>query len=85
MSVATTKDDIKGDGGTCVYVATNFWECTDKNGKVWWCDDSSCQPKPRSIGPLESVRVHLDVRLMRDKETGDIVVAAPVGSVRKVK
>jgi hypothetical protein len=77
--------DIKDHGGTCVVVATNFWECTDKDGKVWWCDAVSCQPKPKHIGPLQNVRVHLDLHLMRDKETGDIVVAAPLATARDVK
>src|SRR5262249_37432485 len=40
----SSTDDIKKRGGKCVLVATNSWECTDKDGTVWWCDATSCQP-----------------------------------------
>ena len=63
---------------TCVVVATGWWECTDKDGKVWWCDSDSCQPKPRVVGPLETIRVHLDVMVMKDKETGEVLVVSPL-------
>jgi hypothetical protein len=72
-----SKKDLEDRGAKCVLVATDFWECTDKDNKVWWCDSESCQPKPRNIGPLQDVEVHLDLRFMRDTETGDIVVAVP--------
>lgn len=44
----TTMRDIKDQGGKCEKVATDFWECTDREGKVWWCSDSgnACVPKP---------------------------------------
>ena len=34
-----TISDIRKEGGKCEKVATDFWECTDKDGKVWWCSD----------------------------------------------
>lgn len=42
--------DIKKAGGKCKKVATNFWECTSKDGKkVWWCDGTGqCVEKPSS-------------------------------------
>lgn len=44
----TTKSDIERDGGTCEVVGTDWWECTDKHGKVWWCSNrgATCVPKP---------------------------------------
>lgn len=38
--MTVTADDIKKRGGKCELVATDFWECTDKDGQVWWCSDS---------------------------------------------
>jgi hypothetical protein len=76
----TTKGDIEGGGGKCEHVSTNFWECTDKDGKVWWCDSTSCQPKPRMIGPIGTVRI--DVAVMQATQSGKIIVAAPVGDAR---
>lgn len=53
----TSATDIKTGGGKCEKVATDFWECTDKNGKVWWCSNGGkdCQPKPRLGGNLSWV------------------------------
>lgn len=53
-----TIKDIKSKGGTCQKVATDFWECTDRNGKVWWCSDggNACVEKPKismTISDLE--------------------------------
>jgi hypothetical protein len=59
-------------------VATDFWECTDGNGKVWWCNPDSCQPKPLVVGPLETIRVHLDLMVMKDKDTGEVLVVSPL-------
>lgn len=44
----TTMEDIKKRGGKCSVVATDFWECTDKDGTVWWCSDGgkACTEKP---------------------------------------
>lgn len=43
------KKDIKNEGGKCKKVATDFWECTDKDKKVWWCSDggNACVEKPK--------------------------------------
>jgi hypothetical protein len=81
--MATTKDSIKTDGGSCTYVATNFWECTDKNGKKWWCDDEKCEPAPKRFGLMDTVRVQLDLRVMKDKETDEVVVVMPLASEPK--
>src|SRR5262245_47872767 len=40
----TTRDDIVKAGGKCEVVGTGFWECTDVNGKKWWCDADQCMP-----------------------------------------
>jgi hypothetical protein len=50
----TSATDIKTGGGKCEKVSTDFWECTDKEGKVWWCSNGGkdCQPKPRIGGNL---------------------------------
>lgn len=47
----TTADDIKKGGGKCEKVATDFWECTDKDGVVWWCSDkgNTCVKAPLRI------------------------------------
>ena len=44
----TTMRDIREQGGKCEKIATDFWECVDKHGKVWWCSDGGniCSPKP---------------------------------------
>lgn len=49
--MTTTADDIKKRGGKCEKVATDFWECTDKDGVLWWCSDSgkSCIKAPLKI------------------------------------
>ena len=39
INAMTTVRDIEKDGGKCEKVGTDFWECTDKDGKVWWCSD----------------------------------------------
>lgn len=45
----TTASDIKKAGGKCTKIATDFWECTDKDGVVWWCSDQGkvCTMKPK--------------------------------------
>jgi hypothetical protein len=58
--------DIKGDGGTCEKVSTDFWVCTDKNGKEWWCSDNgdTCVEAPARVGisgdHLADVAKHLN-------------------------
>jgi hypothetical protein len=44
--------DIKRGGGKCEKVATDFWECTGKDGKVWWCSNGGrdCVSAPISAG-----------------------------------
>jgi hypothetical protein len=71
----TTKDDMV----SCEYVATGFWECKDKDGNIWWCDAHSCQRKLDVFGSFGIAHVKVDLLLIRDKETGDIVTAAPIG------
>ena len=75
-----TVDDIRNNGGTCEVVAADFWECTDKDGKVWWCSNQGkdCMPKPRTLGTAEHLAITLDLVFVRDTETGGIVVAAPL-------
>jgi hypothetical protein len=48
-----TKADIETAGGKCELVSVDFWECTDKDGKKWWCSDhgNKCVPKPRAGAP----------------------------------
>ena len=52
----TTKDTLKADGYTCEYVATNFWECTKPGGTTYWCDATSCQPKPMTTGGVKGIK-----------------------------
>ncbi len=54
-----TKAEIEKEGGKCERVATDFIECTDKDGTVWWCRNSGeCIKAPlsssskRTIGDL---------------------------------
>ena len=56
--MSKTVKDIEKEGGKCEKVATDFWECTDKDDKVWWCSDkgNACVEKPKvsmSIKDLE--------------------------------
>jgi hypothetical protein len=53
----TTKDTLKADGYTCEYVATNFWECTKPGGTTYWCDATSCQPKPLKSGGVKGIKL----------------------------
>ena len=43
------KKDIENEDGKCEKIATDFWECTDKDEKVWWCSDggNACVEKPK--------------------------------------
>ena len=41
-----TKDDLEKDGWTCVYVATDFWECTKDGQHKQWCDGTVCGDAP---------------------------------------
>lgn len=45
-----TMKDIREAGGKCEKVATDFWECTDSDGQVWWCSDGgkACVEKPKA-------------------------------------
>ena len=43
----TTKKGLEDQGYKCELVATGFWECTKAGETTYWCDVSSCQPKPR--------------------------------------
>ena len=54
----TTKDTLKADGYTCEYVATNFWECTKPGGTTYWCDSTSCQPKPLRSGGIKGIKLN---------------------------
>ena len=74
--MAKTADEIKQGGGTCEKVATDFWECTDKDGKVWWCSNkgNDCVPKPRRLGNVEHLTVGLDIVLAIDEETGPVLL-----------
>jgi hypothetical protein len=52
--MTTTLKSLRGDGAKCEKVATDFWECTDKGGTVWWCSSSGCIKKPtKSTGDGE--------------------------------
>jgi hypothetical protein len=53
-----TQDTLKADGYTCEYVATNFWECTKPGGTTYWCDASSCQPKPARTGGIKGLKLN---------------------------
>jgi len=78
MAMATTKDDIKNGGGSCTYVATDFWECTDRDGKVWWCDSTSCQPKPRMVGQLGTIHIDTHLLVIHDPDSGKVTIVAPI-------
>ncbi len=77
----TSTKDIKDAGGSCEYVATDFWECTDKDGKKWWCSDGgkTCVPKPRvwQPGREDVFRGTMDVYLVPDDD-GGFVITTPV-------
>ena len=45
----TTKEGLEKDGYKCELVSTGFWECTKNGQTTYWCDASSCQPKPRTV------------------------------------
>lgn len=53
----TTKKSLEDSGYTCTYVATGFWECTKAGETTYWCDVSSCQPKPRTVRPGKGLRL----------------------------
>jgi hypothetical protein len=79
----TSTTDIKTGGGTCEYVATDFWECTDKDGKKWWCSEGgkTCVPKPlrgRLSWREEVFHATMELYLLPD-ESGGYVVTTPVG------
>jgi hypothetical protein len=50
----TTKDALEKQGYKCELVATNFWECTKDGSPTYWCDSSSCQPKPLRVVPTRT-------------------------------
>jgi len=54
----TTKETLKADGYTCEYIATNFWECTKPGGTTYWCDSTSCQPKPFKTGGIKGIKLN---------------------------
>src|SRR5215207_6994125 len=54
----TTKDTLTADGYKCEYVATNFWECTKPGGTTYWCDATSCQPKPFKTGGVKGIKLN---------------------------
>jgi hypothetical protein len=41
-----SKEDLQIQGYTCGVVSLGFWECTKPGSQTYWCDASSCQPKP---------------------------------------
>jgi len=55
-----SKKDIEDAGGRCEYIATDFWECTDKDGKVWWCSNGGkdCVAKPLRAPRLGREQYH---------------------------
>jgi len=76
--IAVAKEDIEKDGGSCDFVATDFWECTDKDGKRLWCNHEGCTPKPHMVGSLGIASMRVDLLVMHNKETGGVIVTAPV-------
>jgi hypothetical protein len=46
LGAELSKDDLEGQGYTCEYVATGFWECTKPGSTTYWCDSYSCAPAP---------------------------------------
>ena len=78
-----TKDDIETAGGTCEKVATDFWECTDKDKNVWWCNHEGCVPKPRRVEQTGNVvHVPVEIFVVLDKSGGYHVAVLP-GSTRR--
>ncbi|MHB1104016.1 MAG: hypothetical protein ACYC0C_14830 [Devosia sp.] len=53
----TTRKSLEDAGYTCSYVATGFWECTKAGETTYWCDVSSCQPKPLTVRPGKGLRL----------------------------
>ena len=43
-----TKGGLEGQGYTCTKAGVDFWECTKPGATTYWCNSSSCQPKPRT-------------------------------------
>ena len=77
--MAQTKLDIEKNGGKCVVISEGWWECTDLNGKKWWCDTESCVPPWFKEFPLggQIVRVKLDVLVAPEKSGGFQVFVRP--------
>ncbi len=53
----TTRKSLEDAGYTCSLVATGFWECTKAGETTYWCDVTSCQPKPRTVRPGKMPRL----------------------------
>lgn len=43
--------DLEKEGYKCEIVSANFIECTNKDGKVYWCTSGVCEAKPRVTRP----------------------------------
>jgi hypothetical protein len=44
-------DDLKSQGYTCEYVATNFYECTKAGSTTYWCDGTGACESVRTVDP----------------------------------
>lgn len=54
----TTKDTLKADGYSCELVSVGFWECTKSGSTTYWCDATSCQPKPARTGGNRGIKLN---------------------------
>ena len=51
-----TQGELEKEGATCEYVATDFYECKDTNGKKWYCNHEGCQ-SVRIVGGVTNMVV----------------------------
>lgn len=67
---------IKEAGGKCEKIATDFWECTDKDGNVWWCSNNGkdCVPKPANLGPIHQLEAVINVAFAFNDESAPVIL-----------
>lgn len=49
----TSQKDLERKGAKCEVVATDFVQCTDNDGVVWWCSNrgQDCIQEPKKLSP----------------------------------
>ena len=77
-----TKSDIENGGGKCEVVGTDFWEGTDKDGKIWWCNHEGCVEKPKVMASTGNIiRVPLEIYVVPEKSGGGYHIAVLPGKL----